>query len=64
MHCQIVNWILQYLQSTINFGSIYDRSFNIGNSVIDYVDYDYVGDINKRKYVIEYVFTLLGNAIS
>ena len=58
------NWILQYLQSAINVGLIYDRSFNIGYSVTGYVDYDYVGDIDKRKYVIEYVFTLLGNAIS
>ena len=43
---------------------VYYRSFNINSSVHGYVDYDYVGDIDKRKNVIEYLFMLSSGAIS
>ena len=34
------------------------------DGVAGYVDYDYVGDLNKRRSLTEYVFTIGGCAIS
>ena len=45
-------------------GLVYDKSSNTGDSVTGYVDSDYAGDINKRRSLTGYIFTLSGSAIS
>jgi hypothetical protein len=53
-----------YLRGTIDVGLVYDRGNGISSSVIGYVDSDYAGDLDKRRSLTGFVFTLSGCAIS
>jgi hypothetical protein len=64
VHWQAVKWILRYLRGTTNVGLVYDRGSGINSSVIGYVDSDYAGDLDKRRSLTGFVFTLSGCAIS
>jgi hypothetical protein len=64
LHWQAMKWIFWYLRGTTNVSLVYDRGYGIGSSVIGYVDSDYAGDIDKRRSLTRFVFTLLGCAIS
>ena len=64
MHWQAVKWILRYLRGTSNVGLIFDRNHNTSNSIVGYVDSDYAGDLDKRRSLTGYIFTLSGSAIS
>jgi hypothetical protein len=64
VHWHAVKWILCYLQGTTNVDLVYDRGSDINSSVIEYVDLDYAGDLDKRRFLASYVFTLSGCAIS
>jgi hypothetical protein len=64
VHWQAVKWILRYLRGTTNVGLVYDRGSDINSSVIGYVDSDYAGDLDKRRSLTGFVFTLSGCAIS
>jgi hypothetical protein len=64
VHCQTMRWILHYLQGTTNVGLVYERSSGIGSNVIGYVDSNDAGDLDKRRSLTRFVFTLLGCAIS
>jgi len=59
-HGEAVKWIFRYLKGTLNahleFG---------GNGILTgYVDSDFGGDLDKRRSLTDYVFTLGGCAIS
>lgn len=64
VHWQAVKWILRYLRGTADVGLVYDRSSKTCSSVFGYVDSDYAGDLDKRRSLTGYVFTLSGCAIS
>ena len=57
-HWQAVKWILQYLRGTADVGWVYDNASTNSSSVVGFVDSDYVGDLDKRRFLIVYVFTL------
>jgi hypothetical protein len=59
-----VKWIFRYLWRTTNVGLVYDRGSDISSSVIGYVDSNYASDLNKRRSLTSFVFTLSGCAIS
>ena len=52
---KVVQWIMRYLRGSnsvcLKFGRIRDR-------VARYVDYDYAGDLDKRRSLTGYVFTI------
>ncbi|KAG8472437.1 hypothetical protein CXB51_035357 [Gossypium anomalum] len=60
-HWKAVQWILRYLRGTtdvcLQFGRTEDR-------VIGYVDADFAGDLDRRRSLTGYVFTIGGCAIS
>ena len=62
-HWQATKWILRYLRGTANIGLVYDRASTDSGSVIGYVDSDFVGDLDKRKSLTGYVFTLSDSVI-
>jgi hypothetical protein len=64
VHWQAVKWILRYLRGTTDVGLVYHRGSGISSSVIGYVDLDYASDLDKRRSLTGFVFTLLGCAIS
>ncbi|KAG2703381.1 hypothetical protein I3760_06G134300 [Carya illinoinensis] len=63
-HWQAVKWILRYLRGISNLGLIFDRETDYNSRVVGYVDSDYTGDLDKRRSLTVYVFTLCGSAIS
>ena len=64
IHWQAVKWILWYLRGTSHDGLVYDKSIDISGKIVGYVDFDYAIDLDIRKPLIGYVFTLCGSAIS
>ena len=59
-----MKWILRYLRWTSHVGLVYDKSSDISKEIVGYVDFDYVGDLNRRRSLIGYVFILCGSVIS
>ena len=62
-HWQAVKWILRYLRGTTDVGLVYDNAFTNSSSV-GFVDFDYTSDLDKRRFLIGYVFTLSGCTIN
>lgn len=61
-HWEVVKWIFRYLARTVGMGLM----FNSKGGSIDlagYVDSDFAGDLDKRRSITGYVFTLGGGAI-
>ena len=60
-HWNVVHWIFRYLRGTssacLQFGKSRD-------GLVDYVDSDYAGDLDKRRSLTGYVFTISGCAVS
>ena len=63
-HWQAIKWLFRYLKGTINIGLVFDRKGGATSSIIDYVDSDYAGDLDNRKSLLAYMFTLSGCTIS
>jgi hypothetical protein len=60
-HWATMKWVLWYLRGT----SDYCITYNSGRELVcGYVDYDFAGDLDKRRSTSGYVFTLAGGAIS
>ena len=60
-HWKTVQWIFRYLRGTSN------ACLQFGNSrdeLVGYVDSDYAGDLDKRRSLTGYVFTIGGCAVS
>jgi len=54
----LVKWVLQYIKSIIDIGLVFEKDFMSKQECIGYVDSDYVGDLDKRLFTMEYVFAL------
>ena len=52
------------MRGTANIGLVYDRVSTDSGSVIGYVDSDFASDLDERKSLTGYVFTLSGSVIS
>ncbi|KAG8483366.1 hypothetical protein CXB51_022321 [Gossypium anomalum] len=60
-HWKVVQWILRYLRGTTDVCLQFGRT---ENGVIGYVDTDFARDLDKRRSLTGYVFTIGGCAIS
>ncbi|KAF2308163.1 hypothetical protein GH714_036058 [Hevea brasiliensis] len=54
---------IMYAMGTINVGLTFDRA-KMSDSVVGYVDLDFAGDLDKRRSLTSYLFTLSKSAIS
>jgi len=61
VHWEAVKWILRYLKGTANVHLEFGRS---DANLMGYVDSYFMGDLDKRRSLTAYVFTLGGCAIS
>ena len=61
-HWNAVKWIFKYLNGIVGYGILFARQ-HVDNSVVGYVDSDYVGNIDDRRSTTGYVFTLSGRPI-
>ena len=60
-HWKVIQWIFRYLRGTSNACLQFGKS---ENGFIGYVDSDYAGDLDKRRSLTGYVFTVGGCAVS
>jgi ribonuclease HI len=60
-HWKAVQWIFRYLRGTSKACLRFGR---IGEGLAGYVDSDYAGDLDKRRSLTGYVFTVGGCAVS
>ena len=63
-HWSIVKWIFRYLKGTSHVGLVFDKKLVATDNVIGYVDSDYAGDLDRRRSLSGYIFTLCNSAIS
>ena len=63
-HWQTVKWILRYILKTMDVSLLFKRDDTLGPNVIECVDFDYAGDLDKRQSTAESVFTFAGGPIS
>ncbi len=64
-HCALIKRMLRYVAETINVDLIFERSNDQhSDNLIDYSDSDFVGLKDKRHSTGDYVFMLVGEAIS
>lgn len=59
-----MKWILRYLRGTIDGGLVCVGGNDTSSGVIGYVNLAYAGDLDRRRSLIGYVFTLTGCAIN
>ena len=53
-----MKWILRYIKGTIDIGLIFKKDFTSKQECIGYVDFDHAGDLDKRRCIMRYGFTL------
>jgi len=63
-HGEVVKWIVRYVKSTVDKGLVFDKNKAVTCDEIGLVDSDYTGDLDKRRSISEYIFTLCTGAIS
>ncbi|KAH9705116.1 hypothetical protein KPL70_011757 [Citrus sinensis] len=57
-HWRAIKWILRYLSGTADYDLIYGTKRGTEVDVEGYVDADYAGDLDKRRSLTGYLFTL------
>ena len=61
---EAVKWILRYLKGSSDLGLVFDQHRVDPRGAVGYVDADYGGDLDRRRSLSTYIFTLCGSAIS
>ena len=56
--------MLRYVKGTASYGLHYRRSEKGNDHLVGYCDSDYYGDLNRRRSLTGYCFTLFGNVVS
>ena len=59
-----MKWILRYLRGTTSYGLLYRGERANYNMVEGFVDFDYAGDLDNRRSLTGFLFTLNGCTIS
>jgi len=57
-HWEAVKWIIWYINGTIDVDLVFKKDFTCKQECIGYVDFDYVGDLDKHWSITGYVFIL------
>lgn len=63
-HWNAVKWILRYLKGTSNYALVFDKNKANCTEIRGFVDSDFAGDLDKRKSIFGYIFTVCGAPIS
>ena len=64
MHWQALKWVLRYWNGSLEGGLKYTRSQPRRDALEGYVDADYAGNVDTRKSLSGFVFTLFGTAVT
>lgn len=63
-HWEGVKQIFMYLNGTLKWGLVYEKANTSIWCLIWYTNVDFVGNLDRRRSMIEYAFTLNGNLVS
>jgi hypothetical protein len=67
-HWNAVKWILRYLKGTSHFGLLFDKNsvkeIDVMGFVERFVDSDIVGDLDKRRSISGYIYSLCCSTVS
>jgi hypothetical protein len=67
-HWNAVKWILRYLKGTSRFGLLFDKNsvkeIGVMGFVEGFVDSDFPGDLDKRRSISGYAFSLCSSTVS
>jgi len=63
-HWEAVKWILRYVRGTTGKGLGFDRIKAATSDVTGFVDSDYAGDLDRRRSISGYIFTMCEGAIT
>ncbi|KAH9762600.1 Integrase catalytic domain-containing protein [Citrus sinensis] len=63
-HWRAVKWILRYLNRTTTYGLMYGGSRQDDSQIVGYVDSDYAGDLDIRRSLTGYLFTLNNSTVN
>lgn len=55
---------MRYLSSTLSCSQVYGKNKESCEGLLGYMDSDYAGDLDRRRYLIGYMFTFNGCLIS
>jgi len=61
---EAVKWILHYVKGTVNKGLVFDINKATAYDVTGFIDSDYAGDLDRRRSISGYIFTMCADAIS
>lgn len=64
MHWEALKWIMRYMRGTANLELMFERTTQVRDPLQGYVDSDYAANLDSRKSLTGYVFTLYGTTIS
>jgi len=59
-----MKWIRRYVKGSIDRGLVYDKNQAATWDVAGFIDFDYAGDLDRRRSILGYIFTLCAAAIS
>ena len=57
-HRKGVKWIMRYLKGNLSLDLLYERKIEYNINLKGFVDLGYVGDINRKRSLIGYMFLL------
>jgi len=63
-HWDAVKWILRYVKGSLDKSLVFDKFKTMTSDVVGYVDSDYGGDLDRRRSISGYIFTLCAGAVS
>lgn len=63
-HSEALKWVMRYLKGAAWIGLYFSKNAYKEEALVGYVISNYVGNIDTRKSLIGFVFTLYGTAIS
>ncbi|KAL8469102.1 hypothetical protein ACS0TY_032080 [Phlomoides rotata] len=63
-HWEAVKWIMRYLNGSVEKGLKFQKRAEGSVPLVGYVDADYATNIDTRKSLTGYVFTLFGTTVS
>ena len=59
-HWDAMKWIFQYVKGALDVGLLYKQCESVCAKLVGYVDTDFAGDLDNRRSLTSYVFTLFG----
>lgn len=63
-HWQALKRVFKYLNGSADVGLLFEKQNNLKNPIVGYVDSDFAGNIDTRKSLSGFIFTLFGTVIS